>query len=127
MTAKNNPYEGVMFPVKATLLKEGGPGCKINHQVGQSWLLRGLPAGICSFAYQAIFPMYWTLRFGGVDPSEVNPDQIHVKCGRAGCEAQFLIERISDEEASQLQEVANLIKLEDLEKSIPEGLSKQVN
>lgn len=126
MTGKKNPYEGIMFPVKATVVKECGPGCTIKHEAGQSWYLRGLPAGICSFAYQAIFPSYWISRFGGVDPHEENPDQIHVNCHRAGCGAGFLIERISDEEAAQLHEAANLVTLDDLVKSIPQGLSRQV-
>jgi len=103
MTEKENPFEGIMFTVKATIIKSCGPGCPLMHEVGQSWILRGLPSGMCSFAYQAIFPGYWTLRFGGSDPNEENPDQIHVTCGRAGCEARFRIERVSDMEAKKLQ------------------------
>ncbi len=54
-----------------------------------------------------MFPAYWTLRFGGADPNEEKPDQIHVTCSRAGCEARFLIERISDEEAAELEKAAS--------------------
>lgn len=107
MTEKKNPYEGVMFPVKTTVIRDCGPGCTVKHKAGKSWYMRGLPSGICSFAYQAMFPAYWTLRFGGADPNEEKPDQIHVTCSRAGCEARFLIERISDEEAAELQKAAS--------------------
>lgn len=122
----SNPYQGIMFPVKGTVVEACGPACSVNHPVGTSWLLRGLPAGICSWAFNSIFPAYWTLRFGGVDPNEPNPDQMHVVCGRMGCHARFRIERISEAEAEAKRAAANLITLEDLEKSIPVGLSRRV-
>jgi uncharacterized repeat protein (TIGR04076 family) len=122
----SNPYEGIMFPVKATVITGCGGGCRVQHGVGQTWYMRGVPAGICSFAFQAMFPAYWTLRFGGIDPNEANPDQMHVACERAGCVAQFRLERISAEEAATLQQAMEMISVDDLLASIPAGLSKRV-
>jgi uncharacterized repeat protein (TIGR04076 family) len=121
-----NPYEGIMFPAKGTVVTASGPGCRVGHAEGQTWLLKGVPPGICSFAFNAMFPAYWTLRFGGSDPSEANPDQMHVTCSAVGCGAQFRIERVSDEEAAHLREAASLITLDDLARTIPSGLSRQV-
>ncbi|MCZ7572179.1 MAG: TIGR04076 family protein [Ardenticatenaceae bacterium] len=122
----SNPYQGVMFRVKATVLDGGAGGCRVGHRSGQTWLMQGVPPGICSFAFNAMFPAYWTLRFGGSDPAEENPDQMHVTCSGMGCGARFLIERISDEEADRLQAEAELISLDHLARSIPVGLSRRI-
>ena len=122
----SNPYEGVLFPVKAIVLTSASEGCRVRHPVGQSWLLRSVPPGICSFAFNTMFPAYWTLLFGGSDPHESDADQMHVTCQAAGCGAQFLVQRISDEEAIRMEEAARLISLEDLARTIPSGLSKRV-
>jgi uncharacterized repeat protein (TIGR04076 family) len=119
-------YEGIIFPVKATVLASAGKGCRVGHPVGQCWFLKGVPAGICSFAFYGIFPAYWTLHFGGSDPSENDPDRMQVTCPAAGCGAQFLVQRVSDEEAAQLAEAAKVITLDDLLKTVPLGLSRQV-
>lgn len=121
----SNPYEGVMFPVKATVLEACGPSCRAPHPAGQSWLIKGVPAGICSFAFNSIFPVYWTLHFGGSDPAEPNPDQMHVTCNVPGCGARFRVERVSDAEAANLLAEANLITVDDLLKSFPTGLSRK--
>jgi uncharacterized repeat protein (TIGR04076 family) len=122
----DSPYAGVMFPVKATVITGCGSGCRAPHGEAQSWLLKGVPAGICSFAFNAIFPVYWTLHFGGIDPAEPNPDQMHAACSVPGCEARFRVERVSDSEAAELLAAANLITLDDLAKSFPTGLSRRL-
>jgi uncharacterized repeat protein (TIGR04076 family) len=122
-----NPYEGIMFPVKATVVVGCGQGCRVGHSAGQTWLMRSVPPGICSFAFNAMFPAYWTLRFGGSDPGEPNPDQMTVTCAVPNCGAQFRIERISDDEAAELRAVADAISLEELAATIPTGLSRKVN
>lgn len=123
----DNPYEGVMFPVKATVITGCGAGCRAPHQAGQAWLLRGVPPGICSFAFNAIFPVYWTLHFGGRDPAEPNPEQMHVTCSGQNCGARFRVERISAAEAAELQAVADSISLDDLAATIPTGLSRKIS
>ena len=119
-------YEGIIFPVKATVLTSAGQGCRVGHPVGQCWLLKGVPPGICSFAFYAMFPANWTLLFGGSDPNESDPDQMRVTCPAPDCGAQFLVQRISNDEAAQLAEAAKVITLDDLLKTIPAGLSRQV-
>lgn len=121
----DNPYEGLMFPVKATVVKATGDGCRVNHEEGQSWLMKGVPAGICSFAFNVMFPAYWTLRFGGSDPAEEAPDVMTVTCSVPGCGASFRVERIDDEEAQQMATQASLITIEDLAETIPSGLSRK--
>ena len=122
----SNPYEGLLFPVKAAAVAEAGAGCRVRHPLGQTWLLKGVPPGICSFAFNAMFPAYGTLLFGGSDPYEAEPGQMHVTCQAAGCGARFQVQRISDEEAATLEQAARLITLEDLAKTIPAGLSKRL-
>lgn len=120
-------FEGLMFPVKATVTKGCGAGCRVPHEAGQTWYLRSTPPGICSFAFNAMFPAYWTLRFGGTDPAEENPDAMHVGCSQPGCSAQFRVERISDAEAEARRAQADLITTQTLEKTIPKGLSRRTN
>jgi uncharacterized repeat protein (TIGR04076 family) len=122
----DNPYEGIMFPVKATVVAPSGQACRAPHREAQTWLMKGVPPGICSFAFNAMFPVYWTLRFGGRDPAEENPDQMSVACPVPGCDAQFCIERIGDEEAGQLAAAAATVSLEELASTIPSGLSRKV-
>lgn len=74
-----------------------------------------------------MFPAYWTLRFGGSDPGEVDPDQMNVTCARGGCGARFRLERISEEEAEDLTSRQELITLDDLLEEIPDGLSRRTN
>ena len=122
-----NPFEGVMFPVKATTVVASGQSCRVTHAKEQSWLMKGVPPGICSFAFNAMFPAYWTLRFGGSDPQSDDPDQMFVTCSVPECGATFCLERIDDEEAAELARQASLITLEQLTESIPKGLSRKIS
>ncbi len=121
-----NDFEGLMFPVKATVTKGCGAGCRVSHDVGQVWLMRSTPPGICSFAFNAMFPAYWTLRFGGSDPREDNPDVMHVGCSQPACGAQFRVERIAESEAEEFQVQADNNTTEELQKSFPVGLSRRI-
>lgn len=109
MGNSSNPYEGVMFPVKGEVVSASGDGCRVPHAAGQAWYMKGVPAGICSFAFNAMFPAYWTLRFGGSDPSEPDPDAMHVTCSTHGCGAVFRLSRVTAEEAERLAREAMLI------------------
>jgi len=110
----SNPYEGVMFPVKGEVVEACGSGCRAPHAVGEAWYMKGVPAGICSFAFNAMFPAYWTLRFAGVDPSEADPDAMHVTCSTRGCGAVFRLSRISVEEAERLASADRLIPADEV-------------
>ena len=120
-----NNFEGLMFPVKTTVTKPCGEGCRVPHPEGKVWHMRSTPPGICSFAFNVIFPAYWTLRFGGTDPSEENPDAMHVGCAQPGCGAQFRVERVSEAEAEALQAQADGITTEELQEEFPDGLSRR--
>ena len=87
--------------------------------------MRGVPAGICSFAFNVMFPAYWALRFAGSDPAESNPDALHVSCSYPNCGARFRLERISEDEAAQLEANANRITVDDLLATFPNGLSRK--
>lgn len=119
-----NQYDGLMFPVKTTVVEGCGPTCRVRHEAGQFWFMRSTPPGICSFAFNAIFPAYWTLRFGGIDPGESDPDVMHVGCSVKGCNAQFRVERISEDEAGELLAQADMITIDDLLSTFPQGLSR---
>jgi uncharacterized repeat protein (TIGR04076 family) len=119
------PLEQVVFPVKATVLSTAGAGCPVGHPVGQTWLLKGVPAGICAFAFNAMFPAYWTLLFGGDDPRTTETGAMQVTCSAAGCGAAFSVKRVPASEAAGLEANANLISLEELQKTIPARVSRQ--
>ncbi|MBI4187525.1 MAG: TIGR04076 family protein [Chloroflexi bacterium] len=55
--------------------------CTHEHKVGQQWLLSGkTPAGMCTSAYNAIYPNARVLMFGGSFPWEENQDVNTVVC-----------------------------------------------
>jgi uncharacterized repeat protein (TIGR04076 family) len=55
--------------------------CHIGHQVGDEWLFQyKTPGGMCSLAYNAIFPFALVLKYGGTFPWQSNPDVVMASC-----------------------------------------------
>lgn len=55
--------------------------CLCGHKVGDEFVLGDVaPAGLCSWAFNAIFPFASVLQFGGALPWEKDPDRALVAC-----------------------------------------------
>jgi uncharacterized repeat protein (TIGR04076 family) len=55
--------------------------CHIGHKIGDEWIFDYMtPGGMCSLAYNAIYPVALTLQFGGTFPWQEDPDVIEVAC-----------------------------------------------
>ena len=60
--------------------------CLGGHKVGEEWLMKGkdelwkTPAGICIFAFDAIYSQIQTLMFGGTFPWGYEPDVVRCAC-----------------------------------------------
>ncbi len=59
--------------------------CVAGHKAGDEFLIGNTtPAGMCSYAFQTIFPLATVLQFGGSFPWEDDPDKATVACPDAG-------------------------------------------
>lgn len=69
--------------------------CHSGHQVGDEWVFQYMtPGGMCSLAYNAIFPMALALQFGATFPWQNDPDIVRVCCPDTGVQNIFELRRI---------------------------------
>ena len=74
--------------------------CLGKHKVGDEWVMKGnedgwkTPAGICMFAFSAIFPSIQLLMFGGSFPWQNNPDIWPAPCPDSKNPVVFELKRI---------------------------------
>ena len=55
--------------------------CSAGHKVGDEFAMgQTTPEGMCSWAFNTLFPFAETLDFGGSFPWESNPDKTRVAC-----------------------------------------------
>jgi uncharacterized repeat protein (TIGR04076 family) len=55
--------------------------CEAGHKVGDEFIIgQSTPAGMCSWAFQTIFPFAEVLQFGGSFPWEKDLDKATVAC-----------------------------------------------
>jgi len=72
--------------------------CHIGHQIGDEWVFQyKTPAGMCSLAYNAIFPFLMVLKFGGTFPWQKDPDVVQASCPDAEVNNVFELRRIPRE------------------------------
>jgi len=68
------------YKVTARVVSQKGT-CAATHKVGQEFLIGDkTPAGMCSWAFYAIFPFVSVMQFGGSFPWEKDPDKTTVAC-----------------------------------------------
>ncbi len=68
------------YKVVARVVSQKGT-CAATHKVGQEFLISDkTPAGMCSWAFYAIFPFVSVMQFGGSFPWEKDPDKTTVAC-----------------------------------------------
>jgi uncharacterized repeat protein (TIGR04076 family) len=66
--------------VVATVVSQKGT-CAVGHKVGDKFVVGDTsPAGMCSWAFYAIFPFATVLQFGGSFPWAKDPDKITIAC-----------------------------------------------
>ena len=66
--------------VAAVVVSQKGT-CAAGHKVGDEFAMGDkAPAGMCSWAFYAIFPFATVLQFGGSFPWGENPDKTKVAC-----------------------------------------------
>jgi uncharacterized repeat protein (TIGR04076 family) len=55
--------------------------CHSRHKIGDEWVFNYMtPGGMCSLAYNAIYPVALALQFGATFPWQEDPDVIQLSC-----------------------------------------------
>ncbi len=68
------------FLIKAKVISQKGH-CEAGHKVGDGFVIGDtVPAGMCSWAFFALFPFVTALQSGGAFPWEKDKDTAHVAC-----------------------------------------------
>ena len=64
----------------AVVISQKG-ACAAGHKVGDKFIIgQKTPAGLCSWAFNALFPFAEVLEFGGALPWEKDPNKATVAC-----------------------------------------------
>ena len=83
-----------MSDVIANVTSQKGT-CSAGHKVGDEFLIgEKTPAGMCSWAFGAIFPFANVLQFGGSFPWEDDKDKTTVACPDPGNPVVFELRRV---------------------------------
>jgi len=79
--------------VVARVISQKGT-CAAGHKVGDEFAVGGLtPAGLCSFAFCAVFACASVLQYGGSFPWETDPDKTTAACPDAANPVVFKLRR----------------------------------
>ena len=55
--------------------------CHSGHKIGDEWVFDYMtPPGMCSLAFNALYPVALALQFGATFPWSENPDVITISC-----------------------------------------------
>lgn len=55
--------------------------CHSGHKIGDKWVFNYMtPVGMCSLAFNAIYPVALALQFGATFPWQEDPDVITIAC-----------------------------------------------
>lgn len=85
------------YKVKLKVISQKGH-CEAGHKVGDEYLLGDtVPAGICSWAFFALFPSLSALQSGGAFPWEKDKDVTTVACPDPTNPVIFELRRIREE------------------------------
>jgi uncharacterized repeat protein (TIGR04076 family) len=86
--------ESEFFEVSATVISQKGT-CALGHQVGNKFRMADkTPAGICPWAFYALFPFISVLQFGGSFPWEEDKDKATVACPDPSNPVVFELKRL---------------------------------
>jgi uncharacterized repeat protein (TIGR04076 family) len=68
------------YKIIARVVSQKG-SCSAGHKVGDEFVLgEKTPPGLCSWAFNSLFPFAEVLKFGGTLPWEKDPDKTTVAC-----------------------------------------------
>lgn len=68
------------YEVVIKLVSNQNP-CHSGHKIGDEWVFNYMtPPGMCSLAYNAIYPAAMVLQFGGMFPWQDDPDVVQLSC-----------------------------------------------
>lgn len=82
------------YIIRIKLLRNDRP-CHFGHQVGDEWEFdHATPAGMCSMAYNSLYPVIFTLRNGGSFPWQEDPDVVEMSCPDGEVHNIFEVRRI---------------------------------
>ncbi|MFC1944361.1 TIGR04076 family protein [Chloroflexota bacterium] len=82
------------YRVTARVVRQEGT-CSAGHAIGDEFDIGDeTPAGMCSWAFSALFPFAMVLRFGGSFPWENDPDVATVACPDPGNPLSFELRRV---------------------------------
>ena len=83
-----------MTEIVARVISQKGT-CESGHKVGDEFVIgQQTPAGLCSWAFTALFPFAEVLQFGGSFPWESDPGKATVACPDAGNPVVFELRRV---------------------------------
>ena len=69
--------------------------CHSGHQIGDEWVFDYMtPPGMCSLAFNAIYPVALALQFGATFPWQDDPDVITLSCPDHEVNNVFELKRI---------------------------------
>jgi len=81
------------YKVVARVVSQKGT-CSAGHKVGDEFLIgHNTPAGMCAWAFYAVFPFASVLQYGGSFPWESDPDRTVVACPDSGSPVVFELRR----------------------------------
>jgi uncharacterized repeat protein (TIGR04076 family) len=84
-----------MHDIVATVISQKGT-CSAGHKVGDTFIIgQTTPPGICSWAFNAIFPFAQVLQFGGSFPWEKDPGKATLACPDADNPVVWEVRRIT--------------------------------
>ena len=82
-----------MYDVTARIISQKGT-CEAGHKTGDEMVIgQHTPAGMCSWAFCALFPFAQVLQFGGSFPWEKDGDKAIVACPDAANPVVFELRR----------------------------------
>ena len=83
------------YDISIKIVTEGKEPCHAGHNVGEEWILKGkTPEGLCSTAYNALYPMAWALQYGATFPWQEDPDVMRISCPDPSVNLVFELRRI---------------------------------
>ena len=68
--------------------------CHIGHKIGDEWVFDyRTPEGMCSLAFNAMYPVLMGFRYGATFPWQDEPDVVTMACPDAGVNNVFELRR----------------------------------
>lgn len=82
------------YEVVIRLVRNQNP-CHSGHQIGDEWVFNYMtPPGMCSLAYNAIYPAALALQFGATFPWQQDPNVIELSCPDGEVNNIFQLRRV---------------------------------